>query len=122
MPHVVLQGPTTLEDIWLAFNPTDFREDDVTFKAQECFLSESKETMLIRSLVVERNFPKNFFVKLTQREGEITIGLEKLATPERTDAVKRLLGLFAWKIMQVDPEMSVLKTNIEETIGAPKSA
>ena len=122
MPHVILKGPTSLEDIWLTFEPTEFREGDVTFKAQECLLASDKESMLIRSLVVERGFPKNFFARLSARSGEISIGLEKLATPERTDAVKRLLGLFAWKIMQVEPDMQVEKTNIEEMIGAPKTA
>jgi hypothetical protein len=114
MPHLTLTGPVSVHDIWLAFEPSEWHEGGTHFKAQECFLSSDKSTALIRSLVVERQFPKAFFVRITEREGELTIGLEALATPERTDGVKRLLALFAELIILNEPLERISGGNIRE--------
>lgn len=121
MPHVVLKGPVTVEDIWLSFKQMEFHESGCHFKAHEAYLSDDKQTLLIRTLVVERDFPKNYFVKLTQRADEITINLEPLAGPERTDAVKRFLGICAWQIAWAEPETELINTNIKDFIRPPES-
>lgn len=120
MPHVILQGPLTAEDIWLAFQPLEIHEDGCHFKATEAFLSVDRKTLLVRSIVVERNFPKNFFLRIVESEGTLTLGLEPQGVPERTDAVKRYIALCAWQILQSEPEMSVLKGNIADLVTPPK--
>lgn len=122
MPHVAIEGPFTVEDIWLAFQPTVFAEGGRRFKAEDAFLSHDKSVVLISSLVVERGFAKHFFVRISAREeGGVTVGLEKMTRPEISDAVKRVLGLYVWKIMQVEPETRVLSTNIEEFLADPEA-
>lgn len=120
MPHVVLKGPLTVEDIWIAFEPTQFSEAGVQFKAEEAYLAHDKTMLLVRSLTVERGFPKSFFVRMHQKEDTITISLEKMARPDVTDAVKRLIGLYAWKILQTEHDATVETTNISELLGEPK--
>lgn len=122
MPHVVLKGPVTVEDVWIAFQPQEFREGGVVFKASDAYLGDDKKSLLVRSLVVERNFPKNFFLRLAQREDEITINLEPLAGPERTEAVKRFIGWCAWQITFAEPETQIVATNIREHIRPPSEA
>ncbi len=119
MPHVILQGPLTPEDIWLAFQPEEFSEDGNRYKAEEAFLSSAKDIVLIRSLAVERGFTKLFYVRVARKEGQLSIGLERLTKPDASDGVKRLLGLYAWKILQSDPETSVASTNIGEFVREP---
>jgi hypothetical protein len=119
MPHVVIKGPISVEDIWIAFQPTQFAEGDNHFKAEEAFLSTDKNDLLVRSLTVERGFTKRFFVRFTQREGAVAIALDKIAAPDRSDGVKRLLGLFAWKVLQAEPEATIEHTNIQEFIREP---
>jgi len=121
MPHAILKGPVTPEDIWLAFQPVEMAEGSTVFKAQEAFLSADKSQLLLRSLVVERGFAKGFFVKISTAPDGIRVGLDTLASPERTDGVKRLLGLLAWRILQAVPEATVQVTNIGELITAPKA-
>ncbi len=121
MPHLVLEGPITVEDIWLAFKPLELHEGGCHFRAPECYLSSDKRSLLVRSLIVERDFPKNFFVKMTEKEGEVTIGLEVLAAPERTDAVKRFLGFCAWQIIQAVPECVITRGNVQEFVSGPKA-
>lgn len=119
MPHVVLQGEITPEDIWLAFEPEEFTEGGNRFKAEEAFLSSGKDTVLIRSLTVERGFTKTFNVRFLLKEGKLTIGLEKLTMPDASEGVKRLIGLYAWKILQSAPEVTIASTNIQEFIREP---
>lgn len=120
MPHVVIQAPQlTVESIYLAFEPTNFTEHGVQFKAEEAYLSSDKTSLLIRSLTVERGFPKAFFVRFQQKEDAISLGLDRLSRPDITDAVKRLLGLFVWKILQVEQEAVVISTNIQDYLGEP---
>lgn len=118
MPHIVIKGPLTPEDIWLAFEPTEFREKGITYKAEEALLASDRQSLLIRSLTAERGFVKNFFVRIAQKEnGTITIGLEKLNRPEISPGVQRLLGLYAWKILQIEVDASISGTNIPEFVG-----
>ncbi len=123
MPHVVLKGEMTAEDIWLAFQPLELMEDGVVFKATECFISEDKKTVLVRSLVAEREFPRSFFLKIVQDDdGTLTLCMEKVGQTERADAVKRFIGLCAWQIMQAAPEVTLEKSNIADLVSPPKSA
>ncbi len=119
MPHVILQGPLVPEDIWLAFQPEEFTEGGDRYKAEEAFLSSDKKVLLIRSFTVERGFTKVFYVRVALKEGQLSIGLDKLTKPDASDGVKRLLGLYAWKILQNDPETAIASTNIEEFVREP---
>lgn len=119
MPHVILAGPVTVEDIWLAFEPTSFTEKGNRFKAEEAFLSVDKRILLVRSVTVERGFTKQFYVRFVQKPEGVSVGLDLLNSPEKSDGVKRLLGLFAWKIMEAEPEVNVATTNIQEFLGEP---
>jgi len=122
MPHVILKGETTVEDLWLGFEPLEFHEGGVVFKAQECFLARDKQSLLVRSLVVEREFPRNFLLKIAQSvDGTMTLSLDKLAQTDRADAVKRYIGLCAWRILQSAPDLSVERTNIADLIRGPKA-
>lgn len=121
MPHVIIEGPLTVEDIWLAFKPLAFREGANHYKAEDILLSRDKHTALIRSLTVERGFTKNFYVRAVQKDDAISLGLEKLTMPDSSDGVKRLLGLYAWTILQSEPESVVKATDIKEFLGEPKT-
>lgn len=119
MPHVALQGPVNPEDIWLAFEPTEFKEKGNLYKAEAAYLDTEKSELLIRSLCVERGFQRRFMVRITARDGGVYIGLDGLGTPDRGDGVKRQIGLYTWKIMQAEPEAVVTATNISDFLGEP---
>lgn len=123
MPHVILKGPVACEDIWLAFQPTQFQEDGNVYKVEEAFLAHGKNCLLLRALAVEQGFRQNFFLRITEKEGGgLKVGVEGLGAPERNAAVQRLVGLCAWRLMQAAPELVVEKTNIESMIREPRVA
>jgi len=121
MPHVALKGNLSAEDIWLAFSPEEFSEKGNHFKAEEAYLSTDKKTLLIKSIVVERGFSKTFLVKIAEKEERIVITVDPICKVEKSEGVKRLIGLYAWRILQAEPESKVDATNIEDLIGEPKS-
>lgn len=122
MPHIVMQGPVSVEDIWLAFKPLEIHEDGSHFKATDAYLSADRKTLLVRSLVVERSFPKSFFLRIAESGDTITLGLEAPDVPERTDAVKRYIALCAWQLLQSEPEMRIVKGNIVDLVSPPKGS
>lgn len=121
MPHVSLQGPLNPEDIWIAFQPTEFREKGNLYKAEAAYMDTGKTEVLIRSLCVERGFQRRFMVRIAAKADGVYIGLDTLGAPDRSDVVRRLLGLYAWKIMQAEPEAIVSATNIADFLGEPAS-
>lgn len=117
MPHVVIQGPVTVEDVHLAFRPMEFREGTARYKAEESYLLQDKTALLIRSMTVERGFVKSFFVRISSKgEDQITIGLEKTGRPELSDGVRRLIALYALLIIRSEPQAHVVTTNIPEQL------
>lgn len=116
MPHVVIEGPVSPEDIWLGFKPLDAVEGGTRFKVLEAYLRHDKTEALARALTVERGFTKNFYIRFTQHGDRMTIGLEPLASPERSDGVKRLIGLCAWLVLQAEPRCTIVSTNIGELV------
>lgn len=120
MPHIVISGPITPEDIWLAFEPTEFAEGENRFKAEQAYLASTRDLVLIRSLVVERGFRKTFHVRIAARdEGGISLGIDPLTRPDISDGVKRLLGLYAWKLLQIEPTAEIASTNIGDFVKEP---
>lgn len=119
--HIALAGPITLDDIWLAFRPHEFREGAVVMKAQEAYLSHNRAELIVRSLIVERGFSKNLFLRLSPREGGgVLVGVDAIASPERGESLKRYLGLVAWQLMQAAPECRVVSQGLEQYIAPPR--
>lgn len=120
MPHVVLQGPVTPEDIWLSFRPLEFVESTTRMKVEDCYLAHDRESAIARCLTVERGFRKMFFLRFTRKAGDqLSIGPDPFGSPERSDGVKRLVGLCAWMMLQAEPLAKVQSTNIGDLISAP---
>ncbi|MCC5875885.1 MAG: hypothetical protein JJU11_06670, partial [Candidatus Sumerlaeia bacterium] len=85
MPHVILNGPLSPEDIWLAFQPIEFKEKENLYKAEAAYLNSDKTELLIRSLVVERGFKRKFLVRISAREEGIHLGIDSLASPDKSE-------------------------------------
>jgi hypothetical protein len=112
MPHVVIEGPVSIEDIWMAYAPIQRTEGDWVFKTEDCYLSNDKTELLVRCMVVESGYARKFFVRLYQRDKSLTLKLEPLTDPEKTDAVRRLLGIMTEGILIACPEARVLRSTI----------
>lgn len=118
MPHIVIEGPLSLEDVWMAYTHLDVTENATRYRTEGCFLSHDKSELLVSALVVEQGFAKKFYVRLHQRDNSLTIKLDILTDPEKTDGVRRLLAIFAERILTAEPEARVVRTNIKSFLRA----
>ncbi len=120
MPHVVLEGPLTPEEVWLGFKPLHFAESGMQLKVMECYLREDRSEALVAALTVERGFTKRFFLRIVGRDSRMTLSLESFGSPEKSDGVKRIIGLCGWYLMEADPRMSLASTDIPAFVGPPR--
>ncbi len=98
MPHVIIEGPASVESFYQDFAPINIREQDTIMKIRDAYLSATKMTVLLDCLVVEDRTPNMFYMLLFQKDGRISVRLDPLTDPEKTDGVKRLLAIVGYKL------------------------
>ncbi len=100
MPHVVLEGPVTINDCAERFEPFVVREDDLVVKADRFYREERGRAALVEILVVDRGHTQKFFIQISAKDGRLTVRLEPLTDPEKSPAVRRALALMAHRIRE----------------------
>ena len=118
MPHVILQGSVTLEDLAGRHAPFVVREGDRLVKADRLYVDTEARAALLETLVVDRGHTQKFFIQIQAREGGLTVRLEPLTDPEKNDAVKRALAIVALRIRDA-AGCRVAGTNIAAYLEAP---
>ena len=113
MPHVILNTNQTIEQIFARFEPYAVQEAANRYKVEEAYLSHTRSTVLLRCITIERGFNKTFFLRLVQKDNSITVGLDLLNPPDKSDGVKRLIAIVAQRILLSAPGSSIASTNIQ---------
>ncbi|HSN04240.1 MAG TPA: hypothetical protein VLS44_04610 [Nitrospira sp.] len=122
MPHVVIEDAGDLQGLFQAFTPIIQRAGSTILKVQECYLARSGKEALLESVAIEEGVARSFFVQLKQHEKAITVRLLPATDPEKTVAVKRVMGLVAGFIRRVYPGSRYGKTNLQEYLEAETGA
>ena len=112
MPHVVIDGPASIEQFYQQFEPIDMREVDTILKIRDIFLNAKKMKALLECVVVEERFSQTFYMVVSQKANTITVRLDPLTDPEKNNGVKRLLALVAHTLKSQDPACRYLKHNL----------
>jgi len=113
MPHVVIDGPASVDRFFQEFQPILDRSNGRILKARDVFINQGRRSALVESTVVEGGGTQVFFVHVSQGEGAVTVRLLPATDPEKTDGVKRLLAIIARKVLEQDPSCKYGKTNLE---------
>lgn len=104
MPHVVVEGPISLEALRRAFAPLFERWGDDVLKVRGFYLEQNGADALLETMVVESGHRQSFFIQLRPREDGLTVRLLPQTDPEKTDGVKRALARVAAFVREQDPE------------------
>ena len=114
MPHVVLEGVISLDDLCDRFSPIMERAGAEILKSGDIYVNQTGQSALIEAIVIEHGPPKQFFVHLSKQDASLTVRLLPVTDPEKTAGVKKLMGLIAKHIHQLFPESRFGKTNLQE--------
>jgi len=112
MPHVVIEGEVSLQTLFDAFEPIEVRSGRDILKATEMYLGRAGHSAFVECIAVEGR-ARTFLIVLDRKPTGLTIRLYPPTDPEKTDGVRRLLGLVAARVIRRFPRCTYGATNIE---------
>lgn len=114
MPHVVLNGTVSIEDIFAKMKPLFVRDGENILKTGNIYIERGKTAILVDSLVIEGVKKISFFAMISGREDGIVVRVYPGFEVEKTNGVKRLIAETAKQLLQILPELKVGQTNLIE--------
>ena len=113
MPHVVIEGEIDLAAWSAAFEPLLLRVGGDVLRAERVYLEGGARAALIESLAVEAGRRQSFYIKLSAHDrGTLTVRIDPLTHPDRSDGVKRLVAEVAARALGSMPGARVVRTNL----------
>ena len=112
MPHVIVEGPASIERFYQEFTPMFLREGETIIKIRDVYLSAGKRKVLIDCIVVEDRLAHPFYVAMSQKDAGITVCLDPLTDPEKIDGVKRALAILGHSLKLQDSACRYGKHNL----------
>lgn len=117
MPHVVIEGAPDPEEIWRAFEPIRERRGEEILKIDRAYLERDAAKVLLEALVVSAGFRQKFFLQVTRKQDRaVTVRLEPLTDPEKTDAVRRAVAVAARWVGSIAPGSRLTATNLGDDL------
>ena len=117
MPHVILSGKYDFTRIYIQFKKKIHKiENSTIIKYDDSFINNDNNLILIKTIVIENQQSQSFYIMVMQKEQQVTIRLDPLTDPKKTNAVKKSLGLIAQELLNNNINLKVTKTNLNEFI------
>jgi hypothetical protein len=116
MPHVILNGPISLEAFQRQFTPLEIRWERAVLKLNDCYLNTRGTSLLLDCVVIDNGPPKVFLLQAVAeaQSSRASVRLYGRADFERTPAVKRLICEIAARIKAANAAIVYGNTNIPE--------
>lgn len=119
MPHIVLSGSIQLGNTFKQMNKMLFKDQksNVIVRIENFFINQRCDIILSKAIAIDQK-TQSFYIVVMNRENKITIRLDPITDPEKTDGVKIALALMAKRIQDIEriSDLYVSKTNIQEFI------
>ena len=117
MPHVVLNGKVSIEDIFRELKPLFIRKENNILKTMDLFLERGKTAILIDSLSIEDSKKTIFFAMITGRDDGVVVRLYPKIEVEKTEGVKSILAELSKQLLATFPELKVGETNLNDYLN-----
>lgn len=119
MPHIVLSGSIQLGNTFKQMNKMLLKDQksNVIVRIENFFINQRCDIILSKAIAIDQK-TQSFYIVVMNRENKITIRLDPITDPEKTDGVKIALALMAKRIQNIEriSDLYVSKTNIQEFI------
>ena len=114
MPHVVLIGKASVEEIFRELKPIFVRDEKEILRTLELYLERDKNAILVDSLAIEGNRKTVFLAMISGRDDGVVVRLFPKIEVEKTDGVKKILAELVKQITAKFPESVVAETNLQD--------
>jgi len=118
MPHIIIEGKKiNFETIYINFNKMVERKDNYIIKFEDVFLNQSKDLILLKTVVIENDINQKYYIQLMKKENQITIRLDPITDPlDKNNSVKKSIANVARIIFSIhkDSDLSITKTNLQD--------
>ena len=118
MPHIIIEGKKiNFETIYINFNKMVERKDNYIIKFEDVFLNQSKDLILIKTVVIENDINQKYYIQLMKKENQITIRLDPITDPlDKNNSVKKSIANVARIIFSIHKksDLSITKTNLQD--------
>ena len=114
LPHVVLNGKTSIEEIFEKINQIFIKNPDGILRTKDTYLERNKKDILIDALAIEKNKKTEFLALISGRDDGAVVRIYPQLDVEKTDGVKRILAELAKQLLQTFPDLRVGETNLQD--------
>jgi hypothetical protein len=92
-------------------------KSNIIVRIEHFFINQRCDIILSKAIAIDQK-TQSFYIVVTNRENKITIRLDPITDPEKTDGVKIAIALIAKRIQDIEKtsNLYVSKTNIQEFI------
>ena len=113
MPHVVLNGKVSVENIFEELKPLMIRNENSILKTTDIYLEREKNAILIDSLAIDADKKTVFLAMISGRNDGVVVRLYPKIDIEKTQGVKMILVELAKQLIATFPELKVGETNLD---------
>jgi hypothetical protein len=121
VPHVVLEGPVDIEEVFRRLRPVFVKTDTGIVKATDAYIDRAKRSIIVDSLSIEAGESTRFMMMLEQLEEGLEIKLFPVPEVPKTDGIKLVLVETAKQLLETFPELEMGETNLIMYIGLDHS-
>ncbi len=90
MPHVVLNGKVSVENIFEELKPLFIRNENSILKTTDIYLEREKNVILIDSLAIDVDKKIVFLAMISGRDDGVVVRLYPKIDIEKTEGVKKI--------------------------------
>jgi len=113
VPHVVLNGKVSVENIFRELEPLLIRNENSILKTTDVYLERGKNAILIDSLAIDAGKRIVFLALISGRVDGVVVRLYPKIDVEKTEGVKKILVELAKQLIATFPELTVGETNLD---------
>ena len=113
MPHVELDGPVDMEEVFRRLKPVFVKTDRGILKATDAYMDRGRRNIIVDSLAIEGGEKERFLMLICHRENGLLVKLFDVPEVDRTEGVKQVLAETAKQLLAAFPDLEVGETNLE---------
>ena len=116
MPHIIFTGTPDFTVVPSKFETFRADSNDWIIKVQQCYISNTKQTLIFDCTAVRSGFSQDFYLRAEIKDKRLTVRVDPFMRIERNEGVQRAIVAVAKLLKQYFPELSLSKSNLVDPV------